>query len=650
MIDGFIYFSNLISPMFYKIVYMSIVGSILGMTILCITKLFDSKLSAKTKCFMWLIPLLFFMMPVNRIQITTTKDLGIASVMTKLENSLNDVPMAQEMNMQLGSEQIKNDSINTSVLEKEENTENSKISGTNQTITIYEILPILWVLGMSMSAIMLLLGNILLNRRVNQALKLEDSTVRLILMKCKRRLQITKKIEIRLHSRNVSPCIYGIRTPKILVSEEFLQNSSEVIENVFLHELSHYKRKDMLTNYILLMMTAIHWFNPLVYGFFKKIRQEMELATDEIALSRMEEQEKKQYGRTLIDLLQTYETEKVATKLLCMTDDNKNMERRIRKIKLSTKLKQYKLSILVFTMVMVLGIASMFVLKPTSFASTNEHEKELYKIVKEYLIKQEQQNHESIEKKRETTDDDFQTFIDMKELGIKKEKDETHVYVWAIIQSYYVQEELTSTGSSMPYKFIIRNNEIVDYEIPKDGAQYQKTLETIFPEDIREKMQNIQTSSDSQMLEKQAQKYYQYLDNESSDINVKSASTKGDYTENMEIVHVSKLAGKWKPYMAQDKDGNEINLRDIYGSGISTYGGELVIKQNGTYTEWIGVYSEEEIDRLTGICEVYGNGEKGMLISNQGETKTIQIIQNGINSLEVLKVTNEEGISIYFSK
>lgn len=650
MIDAFIYFSNLISPMFYKIVYMSIVGSILGMTILCITKLFDSKLSAKTKCFMWLIPLLFLMMPVNRIQITTTKDLGIASVMTKLENSLNDVPMAQEMNMQLGNEQIKNDSINTSVLEKEENTENSKISGTKQNITIYEILPILWVLGMSMSAIMLLLGNILLNRRVNQALKLEDSTVRLILMKCKRRLQITKKIEIRLQSRNVSPCIYGIRTPKILVSEEFLQNSNEVIENVFLHELSHYKRKDMLTNYILLMMTAIHWFNPLVYGFFKKIRQEMELATDEIALSRMEEQEKKQYGRTLIDLLQTYETEKVATKLLCMTDDNKNMERRIRKIKLSTKLKQYKLSILVFTMVMVLGIASMFVLKPTSFASTNEYEKELYKIVKEYLIKQEQQNHESIEKKRETTDDDFQTFIDMKELGIKKEKDETHVYVWAIIQSYYVQEELTSTGSSMPYKFIIKNNEIVDYEIPKDGAQYQKTLETIFPEDIREKMQNIQTSSDSQMLEKQAQKYYQYLDNESSDINVKSASTKGDYTENTEIVDVSKLAGKWKPYMAQDKDGNEINLRDIYGSGISTYGGELVIKQNGTYTEWIGVYSEEEIDRFTGICEVYGDGEKGMLISNQGETKTIQIMQNGINSLEVLKVTNEEGISIYFSK
>lgn len=642
MIDGFIYFSNLISPIFYKIVYMSIVGSILGVTILCITKFFDSKLSAKIKCFMWLIPLLFFMMPVNRIQIKTTQDFSIPSVMTKLENSLTEVPMAQEIKAPVNSAQIENTSM--AVLEKDEN----KISATNQTI--YEILPILWVLGMGISIIMLLLGNILLNHRVKHAFKLEDSGVRFILMKCKRRLQITKKIEIRLHRDNVSPCIYGIWKPKILVSEEFLKNNSEVIENVFLHELSHYKRKDMLTNYVLLMMTAIHWFNPFVYGFFKKIRQEMELATDEIALSRMDVEEKKQYGRTLIDLLQTYETEKVATKLLCMTDDNKNMERRIRKIKLSTKLKQYKLSILVFTTIMVLGIASLFVLKPTSFAITNEDEKELYKTVKQYLIKQEQQNYEKKRENEKINDDDFQTFIDMKELGITKENDETYVYVWATIQSYYIEEKLTSTGSSIPYKFTLKNNEIIGYEIPKDGDQYEKTLETIFPEDIREKMQKIQTSYDSQMLEQQAQKHYQYLNNETSNNNVNSAATKGNYTENMESVHVSKLAGKWKLYMAQDKDGNEINLRDIYGSGISTYGGELVIKQNGTYTEWIGVYSEEEMDRFTGICEVYGDGEKGMLISNQGETKTIQIIKDDINSLEVLKVTNEEGISTYFSK
>lgn len=644
MIDGFIYFSNLISPIFYKIVYMSIVGSILGVTILCITKFFDSKLSAKIKCFMWLIPLLFFMMPVNRIQIKTTQDFSIPSVMTKLENSLTEVPMAQEIKAPVNSAQIENTSM--AVLEKDEN----KISATNQTITIYEILPILWVLGMGISIIMLLLGNILLNHRVKHAFKLEDSGVRFILMKCKRRLQITKKIEIRLHRDNVSPCIYGIWKPKILVSEEFLKNNSEVIENVFLHELSHYKRKDMLTNYVLLMMTAIHWFNPFVYGFFKKIRQEMELATDEIALSRMDVEEKKQYGRTLIDLLQTYETEKVATKLLCMTDDNKNMERRIRKIKLSTKLKQYKLSILVFTTIMVLGIASLFVLKPTSFAITNEDEKELYKTVKQYLIKQEQQNYEKKRENEKINDDDFQTFIDMKELGITKENDETYVYVWATIQSYYIEEKLTSTGSSIPYKFTLKNNEIIGYEIPKDGDQYEKTLETIFPKDIREKMQKIDTSNDAQMLEQQAQDYYEYLHNEDEYEGAKNVASTGSTNQNAEFININKLVGNWKPYMAEDKDGNEINIRDIYGSGVSAYGGELVIKDNGTYTEFIGVYSKEEIDRLSGTYETYGNGEKGLLTSNTGETKTIEILGKGTNSSEVLKVTSEDGNSVYFSK
>ena len=648
MMNGIIYFSHLVSPIFYKIVYMSAVGSILGMAILGITKIFDSKLSAKTKCLMWLLPLLFLMMPVNRIQITGTKDFAITSAMIKLEDSLNEMPMAKENKEPISSKVMFQRDIEEKPTQvAEEKIEESKVARAGNALTIYEILPVLWFLGMSISVGMLLLGNILLNHRIKHTSKLEDSGVRLILMKCKRRLQITKKIEIRIQARNTSPCIYGIVRPKILVSEEFLENSSDVIENVFLHELSHYKRKDMITNYLLLIMTAIHWFNPFVYGFFKKIRQEMELATDEIALSRMDGEEKKQYGRTLIDLLQTYETGKVATKLLCMTDDSKNMERRIRKIKLSTKLKQYKLSILVFVIILIFGIASLFILKPTSLAITNEQEKELYKIVEGYLIKEEQRNHGMVREDAKV-DDDFQTYIDMKELGITKEYDETYVYVWATIKSYYVEGELTSTGSSIPYKFTIRDNEVIEYEIPEDGSKYQKSIETIFPKEIRARMQKIETSIDTKGLEKQAQEHYQYLQYEKN--NVGNMATTENIGNNVEIVNMSKLKGNWKPYMAEDKDGNEINIRDLYGSGISTYGGELVIKENGTYTELMGVYSEEEMDRFSGTCEAYGNGEKGVLISNQGETKTIELVGDSLTPPEVIRVTSEDGTRVYFSK
>ncbi len=637
MINGFIYFSNLISPVFYKIVYMSIVGSVLGMAILCITKLFDSKLSAKTKCLMWLIPLLFLMTPVNRIQITTTKDFGITSVMTKLEDSLNEVPMAKENNAPTSSEEIQNQSMNQEnapIVQQEEKIASSKMNATNRTITIYEILPMLWFFGMGMSIVMVLLGNVLLNRRVSHAINLQDSGVRLILMKCKRRLQITKKVEIRLHNQNVSPCIYGILKPKILVSEEFLKNSSsEVIENVFLHELSHYKRKDMITNYILLIMTAIHWFNPFVYRFFKKIRQEMELATDEIALSRMDGEEKKQYGRTLIDLLQTYETERITTKLLCITDDNKNMERRIRKIKLSTKLKKYKTSIVVFATLMVLCLSSLFIIKPTNAKMISKNEQALYKQVKQYIMDLEKKEHFSKEK-------DSQTFIDMQELGVIQQNDETNVYVWALVQSYYyVQGKLEKDESSMPYKFTIKDGVIIGYAIPKDGDQYEESLEGIFPKEIRDKMKESEKLIDVESLEKQAEAYYQDLERETPYVN-----------ENAEVASIDKLAGNWQPYKAEDEDGNEMNIRDVYGSGVTIYGGELVIKDNGSYTELIGVYSEDEIDRLQGTCEVYGNGEKGVLISQTGETKTVEIIEDGNDSLEILKVTSKDGISVYFSK
>ena len=39
------------------------------------------------------------------------------------------------------------------------------------------------------------------------------------------------------------------------------------------------------------LVIIIHWFNPIVHYFFKRIRQDMELATDEIALSKMNKAE-----------------------------------------------------------------------------------------------------------------------------------------------------------------------------------------------------------------------------------------------------------------------------------------------------------------------------------------------------------------------
>ena len=128
-----------------------------------------------------------------------------------------------------------------------------------------------------------------------------------------------------------------------------------------MHELSHYKRKDSLFNYVLLIITVIHWFNPFVWIFFKKIRQDIELATDEMVLEKLQKNEKKEYGMTLINSLQIFQEEPYTAKLLCVTDDNKNMERRIKMVKLSEKFKKNKSLIAIISIIIIIvGILLFF--------------------------------------------------------------------------------------------------------------------------------------------------------------------------------------------------------------------------------------------------------------------------------------------------
>ncbi len=47
MIEFLVNFSNFINPVFYKILYMSMVGSLLGILIMFITKVVDNKFQQK---------------------------------------------------------------------------------------------------------------------------------------------------------------------------------------------------------------------------------------------------------------------------------------------------------------------------------------------------------------------------------------------------------------------------------------------------------------------------------------------------------------------------------------------------------------------------------------------------------------------------
>lgn len=86
------------------------------------------------------------------------------------------------------------------------------------------------------------------------------------------------------------------------------------------------------------------------------------------------------------------------------------------------------------------------------------------------------------------------TFISIKRLGYNLEKEKTFVYCWIQVENYFLNSEgivELDSGSSMPYKFIFENGEIAEYEIPRDGSEYEKAIHELFPITVWTKFNGI---------------------------------------------------------------------------------------------------------------------------------------------------------------
>jgi beta-lactamase regulating signal transducer with metallopeptidase domain len=88
-----------------------------------------------------------------------------------------------------------------------------------------------------------------------------------------------------LKSPDVStPMTWGIFRPIIMLpisADDWSENCRRI---VLLHELSHIKRRDCLTQGIAQLATAVHWFNPLVWTAVRRLRAEREVACDDLVL------------------------------------------------------------------------------------------------------------------------------------------------------------------------------------------------------------------------------------------------------------------------------------------------------------------------------------------------------------------------------
>ena len=108
---------------------------------------------------------------------------------------------------------------------------------------------------------------------------------RLFINKISVLLGITKKVEVYLSELVSSPITLGYLKPLILLPVASLNNlTTQQVEAVLLHELSHIKRYDYLVNMLVMVIGTVFYYNPFIKKFISAIDAYREECCDELVL------------------------------------------------------------------------------------------------------------------------------------------------------------------------------------------------------------------------------------------------------------------------------------------------------------------------------------------------------------------------------
>lgn len=215
----------------------------------------------------------------------------------------------------------------------------NEIGKSNSSISISKYLFVIWILGV----VVISFWNFYCYKRFIRDINIStyrDEILESLVYNCKENLKINSFINVRRSYTIAGPMIIGILNPIIIFPRNFDCNYK--LEPVIIHELIHYKRKDLLFKIIQLVIVTMNWFNPLVYVMNNMFEKWCEISCDEIVAENMSYCKRKEYGETILNII---ERNSIVLNSLCfyLCNDKRYIKRRLMmmlKIKKDSKFKK----------------------------------------------------------------------------------------------------------------------------------------------------------------------------------------------------------------------------------------------------------------------------------------------------------------------
>ncbi|MHC4207479.1 MAG: M56 family metallopeptidase [Planctomycetota bacterium] len=224
---------------------------------------------------------------------------------------------------------------------------------------IFNLLPLLWLIGALVLALYVCAGNFNLWRIVKRRRPLTDQGILDLLEDCKSQMGIQTILGIVITDKVKSPALFGFVRPRLLLPIGMVKTlSQEELRYVFLHELAHLKRRDIYIGWLISILQVLHWFNPLVWLAFRRIRADRELACDALVLDRTHSDEPKSYGRIIVSLLERFSCPRFLPGIAGILETKAQLKRRVTMIA-KFKKNSYQWSPLAVILIIIISCISL---------------------------------------------------------------------------------------------------------------------------------------------------------------------------------------------------------------------------------------------------------------------------------------------------
>ena len=230
----------------------------------------------------------------------------------------------------------------------------------NISLTWWQIAAAIWLIGMMAFLIYHLVKHsrfMEMTRRWSE--KIADAETLKLFQSVKTELGISIEIGLLECASVGTPMLVGFIHPIILLPNTIF--AKDELRFILKHELIHYKRKDLWYKCLVLVATAIHWFNPLMRLIAREIDTQCEMSCDCEVVSRTDADTRQRYSEAIIGVVK-YQSKMKTALSTTFYGGKQGMKKRIFSI-MDTGHKKAGIAILCSVLIFTMGTGFAFAAK-----------------------------------------------------------------------------------------------------------------------------------------------------------------------------------------------------------------------------------------------------------------------------------------------